>query len=111
MSLFLYTLQAQVFTRMCPIFTLPTLSLSLSLSLTHTCTHAQRQGSTKSVDMAKDAKEIAQKTVLRVLGGLAVSLAAAYCAPHSPILNRDLTLHPPPPSLLNLYIYGCNYRK
>lgn len=40
---------------------------------------AQRQGSTKSVDMAKDAKSTVQKTVFGVLGGLIVSIAAAYC--------------------------------
>lgn len=41
---------------------------------------AQRQGSTRSVDMATKTKQTVQKTVFGVLGGLAVSLAAAYCA-------------------------------
>lgn len=40
---------------------------------------AQRQGSTQSVDMAKETKEKIQSTVFTVLGGLAVSIATAYC--------------------------------
>lgn len=40
---------------------------------------AQRQGSTQSVDMAKETKEKIQSTVFKALGGLAVSIATAYC--------------------------------
>jgi hypothetical protein len=40
---------------------------------------AQRQGSTQSVDLARDAKERVQSTVFKVLGGLALSFADGYC--------------------------------
>ena len=40
---------------------------------------AQRQGSTQSVDLARDAKERVQSTVFKALGGLALSFAAGYC--------------------------------
>mmetsp|Transcript_85620 Transcript_85620/g.138832 ORF Transcript_85620/g.138832 Transcript_85620/m.138832 type:complete len:401 (+) Transcript_85620:3-1205(+) len=40
---------------------------------------AQRQGSTRSVEMANEAKQRLQSTVFKVLGGTAVSLSAAYC--------------------------------
>ena len=40
---------------------------------------AQRQGSTQSVDMAKQTKERIQTAVFTVLGGLALSAATGYC--------------------------------